>query len=266
MARRALAGVLGRGGFRVKMPPMPRFKDQAICIRHIDWSETSQVVVLLTQAHGKLRGLAKGSKRQSPSSVQRFSGGIELLTMGQVVAVTKSTAELATLTEWDLQNDYHYLRRDLKAQQLAMYAADLCNAILADEDAHPGAFDVMSAFLAELGSKGDHPGALLRFQWALLQDCGYRPELDRDVRLGDALGQSKAYTFDPIAGGLTVENGVADWRVRKQTVSLLRMLSAGKSINEVDADSVGRANRLLCVYARAILDKELPTMRKVLEK
>lgn len=252
---------------------MPRFKDQAICIRHIDWSETSQVVVLLTQAHGKLRGLAKGSKRQSPSSVQRFSGGIELLTLGQVVAVTKPSAELATLTEWDLQNDYHHLRRDLRAQKLAMYAADLCNAMLADEDAHPGAFEALSGFLAALGDEGDqpgghpgaHPGALLRFQWALLTDCGYRPELDEDVRKGGALGSVKAYTFDPVAGGLTVENGIADWRVRRQTVALLRKLSNGETIDGEDADSVVRANKLLCVYARAILDKELPTMKGILE-
>lgn len=244
---------------------MPRIKDQAVCIRHIDWSETSQVVVLLTQEHGKLRGLAKGSKRLSPSSVERFSGGIELLTMGQVVAVTKSTAELATLTEWDLQNDYHHLRTNFRGQRLAMYAADLSNAMLADEDAHPGAFAAVSDFLAALSDEQNHPGALLRFQWALLQDCGYRPELERDVRLGDALGQSKAYTFDPVAGGLTVENGVADWRVRKQTVTLLRQLANGEALDGADADSVDRANRLLCVYARAILDKELPTMRNVLE-
>ena len=100
----------------------------------------------------------------------------------------------------------------------------------------------------------------------MLDDCGYRPELERDVRLGDALGQAKAYTFDPVAGGLTVENGIADWRVRKQTVSLLRKLSNGEVIDEVDADSIERANRLLCVYARAILDKELPTMKVVLGK
>ncbi len=243
---------------------MPRFKDQAICIRHIDWSETSQVVVLLTAEHGKLRGLAKGSKRLSPSSVQRFSGGIELLTLGQVVAVTKRTAELATLTEWDLQDDFHFLRRDLRGQQLAMYAADLSNAMLADEDAHPGAFVAVSEFLHALSDEDGRAAALLRFQWALLLDAGFRPELETDVRGGGELGKVRAYTFDPIAGGLTVEKGVADWRVRRQTVKLLRRLSAGEAIDEADADSVGRANRLLCVYARAILDKELPTMRIVL--
>lgn len=243
---------------------MPRYKDQAICIRHIDWSESSQVVVLLTQEHGKLRGLAKGSKRQSPSSVQRFSGGIELLTLGQVVAVTKRTAELATLTEWDLQDDFYYLRNDLRAQRLAMYAADLCHAMLADEDAHPGAFEALSVFLSALGETDGRNAALLRFQWALLTDCGYRPELETDVRTGEQLAKVKAYTFDPVAGGVTVENGIDDWRVRRQTVELLRKLSADNVLDEVDGDSVGRANRLLCVYARAILDKELPTMRIVL--
>jgi len=243
---------------------MPRFKDQAICIRHIDWSETSQVVVLLTQAHGKLRGIAKGSKRTSPSSVQRFSGGIELLTMGQVVAVTKRTAELATLTEWDLQENYPHLRRDLQAQRLAMYAADLSDAMLADDDAHPGAFEALKAFLEALPEADGRQAALLNYQWRLLEDCGYRPELDRDIRRDGPMGKVKAYTFDPIAGGLTVENGIADWRVRGQTVALLRKVAAGELIDGCDGDSVGRANRLLCVYVRSILDKQLPTMGVVL--
>ncbi len=243
---------------------MPRIKDQAICIRHIDWSESSQVVVLLTRDHGKLRGLAKGSKRQSPSSVQRFSGGIELLTQGQVVAVTKRTAELATVTEWDLQEDYHFLRRDLNAQKLAMYAADLTNAMLADEDSHPGAFTAIAYYLAALPDVDARPASLLKFQWALLEDCGYRPELNRDVRKGEPLGKARAYTFDPVAGGLTVENGIDDWRVRAKTVTLLQKLLAGEPIDDTEVDSLNRANKLLCVYARSILDKELPTMRVVL--
>jgi len=245
---------------------MPRYKDQAICIRHIDWSETSQVVVLLTQEHGKLRGLAKGSKRQSPSSVQRFSGGIELLTQGQVVAVTKRTAELATITEWDLQNDYHYLRKDFLGQRQAMYAADLCNAMLADEDAHPGAFVALADYLHRISEPAQQATALLRFQWALLEDCGYRPELETDVRQGGALGKAKAYTFDPTAGGLTTGNGIDDWRVRASTVALLRKLLVAEAIEEESDDSIERANRLLCVYARAILDKELPTMGVVLRE
>ena len=77
---------------------MPRFKDQAICIRHIDWSETSQIVALLTEQLGIIRAVAKGSRRTSPGSVQRYSGGVELLTLGQAVGMIKSSVDLASLT------------------------------------------------------------------------------------------------------------------------------------------------------------------------
>jgi DNA repair protein RecO (recombination protein O) len=119
---------------------MPRLKDQAICIRLFDWSETSQIVALLTEHHGKVRGLAKGSKRTSPGAVARFSGGIEMLTQGQIVWISKPSVELATLTEWDLQNPYRHLRQDLTAQRLSLYAADLTGALLAEHDPHPNVF------------------------------------------------------------------------------------------------------------------------------
>lgn len=272
---------------------MPRFKDQAICIRDLDWSETSQLVVMLTRGHGKVRGLAKGSRRQSPSAIARFSGGINLLNRGEVVATTRRNTQLAAVTEWDLQDDHFHLRRDLAALRLASYGADLCNAMLADEDAHPGTFEALRAFLQALvrgGSEvpppggaadasGAHGEALLRFQWAVLSDCGFQPELSRDVEADgplDALGKAGAYTFDPKLGGFTTRDGVGDspWRVRASTLGLLRLLASGEMAGDLPGAGalpgplpgagVLRANRLLCSYARALLDQELATMRVVL--
>lgn len=242
---------------------MARFKDQAICIRHGDWSETSQLVVLMTERHGKVRGLAKGSKRTSPSAVQRYSGGIELLTRGEIVGVLRSNTELATLIEWDLQDDYRHLRTDFAAQQQAFYAADVVNALLADQDAHPRTYHALLAYLDALRQPSDREAALLRFQWTLLDDAGYRPELFDDVHGGGRLPEIEAYTFDPIGGGLTQRDGRKDWRVRRQTVELLRHVAHGEAPAAAD-DALRRANRLLCVYLRSILDHELPTMRVVL--
>ena len=244
---------------------MARFKDQAICIREIDWSETSQIVVLVTEHRGKIRGLAKGSKRLSPSSIQRFSGGIDLLTRGQVVGVIKPSSELATLTEWDLQNDYHHLRTNLESQRLAMFGADLVDALIAERDPHTNSFNAISQFLQKLIDPDHNDMILLQFQWEILADAGFKPELDNDIHSTTPLKQVETYTFDPKAGGFTDRKGISDLRVRKQTIELLRTVDTGQVPNTNDHQSILRANRLLCVYARSILDKQLPTMNFILD-
>lgn len=228
-------------------------------LRQTDWSETSQLVVLLTQNHGKRRGLAKGSQRLSPSAVQRFSGGFELLTLGQVIASARPGAGLATITEWDLQDDHWFLRRDLRAMQVGMYAAEVCDALLAEDDPHPGTYEAMRLLLASLRNHAETDTALLRFHWSVLTDTGYRPELEQDVISGLKLVDQDTYTFDPHHGGLTAQGNGPSWRVRRSTVQALRSISQANAA--LDAEHATRANRLMAAYLRHLLGRELLTSR-----
>ncbi|MEM6333527.1 MAG: DNA repair protein RecO [Planctomycetota bacterium] len=250
---------------------MPRFEDEAVVLRAVEWSESSQIVTLLTRTHGKVRGLAKGSKRQSPSSVQRFTGGFELLTVGQVTATTRPSTELATVTEWDLLDAHPHLRRSLARQRVGFVAASYVDALTADEDPHEALYDAVRAVLGGGGDDDSDAVAgsagLLAFQWALLSEVGYRPELAADVRTGAELALTEAgrYTFDPQAGGFTAERGDDRWRVRGETLALLRGVAGGESIDAGAAGvTVGRANRLLTSYVRELIGRELPTMGLVL--
>lgn len=265
---------------------MPRFKEQAIVLRQTDWSETSQIVTLLTPGQGKLRGLAKGCKRTSPSSVARFSGGFEALTLGQALGSLRANVGLTTITEWDLQEPFPHLRNNYDAMQLAYYAADLINALLQDGDPHPGVFDALRRLLTELAQPPMRQAALLRFQWRLLIDCGYKPVLEADARTGAILPETGTVIFDPRAGGLRIDDstspatpvapasgdpGPGPWRVRMETVALLCAVAretedpASKSWSTTTESAiVQRANRLLCAYLRAALDRELPTMSNIL--
>ena len=86
---------------------MSTLRDEAICVRHWDFSETSQTVSLFLRDHGMLRGLAKGARRERGA----FSGGFDLFTKGEIVAIVKPGRELATLTEWTLLETYPVFRR-----------------------------------------------------------------------------------------------------------------------------------------------------------
>ncbi|MHB1155753.1 MAG: DNA repair protein RecO [Phycisphaerales bacterium] len=244
---------------------MPTIKDNAICLRLYDWSETSQVAVLLTEQHGKVRVTAKGSKRSTPSTMLKFSGGLELLTRGEAVMILKHGAELGNLTEWDVQDGYWGLRKDLRGLELAMYGVDLTHHLLDDQDPHPVSFAALEQLLRTLASGGEAGGAeraLLRFQWVMIEDAGYRPTLE-----GRA-AEDGTLRFSAREGGVVAEaaNGASDaWKVRRETVEVLRGISGEGGIAKPQAaEAVVRANRLLCAYVRTILDKQLPTMVAVL--
>ncbi|HPU26100.1 MAG TPA: recombination protein O N-terminal domain-containing protein, partial [Phycisphaerae bacterium] len=78
---------------------MPPVKDQAIVLRHLDYSETSQVLACLTREHGSRRFIAKGIKRATKNKAATI---IDLLEQGEVVFLVRpqSESELSILTEW----------------------------------------------------------------------------------------------------------------------------------------------------------------------
>ncbi|MCA9299799.1 MAG: DNA repair protein RecO [Phycisphaerales bacterium] len=242
---------------------MPTIRDQGVCVRVWDFSETSQTVSVFTREHGVIRAIAKGAKRDQA----RFSGGLELLTRAEFGAIVKSTASLATMTYWDLQDGYFAIRRSLDAFYAALYGAELVVQMIHDHDPHRDLFD---ALLVMLGTCGTSPrGALLRFQWATLVEAGYRPDLTRDVVTGGDLEEAPTYAFLPHRGGLTREGTFSDgspvWRVRAETVDRLRGVAEPDTAGKIDAASdditIERANRLLASYVREIIGHEPSAMR-----
>ncbi len=232
---------------------MPTIRDHALCIRHWDFSETSQTVSLYTRDHGLLRGLAKGSRRDKGP----FSGGLELLTRGEVIAITKPGRELATLTEWSLLELFPILSRNLAAHRTGLYFADLLFHFSEAEDPHPLLYDALLDALRSLDDDADARNrALLRFQWTLLVESGYTPLLESPETAPDGV-----LVFNPEAGGILPGNGHDGWRVRPETVDLIRRAAAAPDFAAPpDPATLDRANRLLAAYCRYLLDRELPTM------
>jgi DNA repair protein RecO len=254
-------------------PGVPTVTDNAIVIRRWDFSETSQTVSLLTREHGIIRGLAKGAKREKSD----FSGGLDLLTEGEIVAIVKPGRDLATLTAWHLQATHRVLREHLPANRAAMYMADLVHHMLIDHDPHALVFDALSAALAAIDQQpADADVALLRLQWAVLVETGYQPGLVAAAARGGSTAPEEETTllFSARGGGViagdeagaaTIADGpppdARGWRVRRETIDLLRDLAAGIDISTQPAERVRRANRLLAAYCREIIGSEPAAMR-----
>jgi DNA repair protein RecO (recombination protein O) len=238
---------------------MPTVTDNAICIRRWDYAETSQTVSLFLRSHGIVRGLVKGAKRARGG----FEGGIDLLTHGQVVAIIKPARDLATVTQWRMISTFRALREQLGANRAGLYMADLVHHMLTEHDPHPRLFDALRSALSGLGDPERVDETLLRFEWTILLETGFRPQLERDAETGGELTPTKATLgFSPTAGGIVADTGGPDrWRVRRETIDLLRAVAADEPTDEADATGHGRAARLLAVYIRELLGTEPKSMR-----
>jgi len=156
-------------------------KDTAICIRAIDYSETSQIVTFFTRETGKIGAIAKGSKRPKSS----FDGPIEVFSYGKIVVSVPAGEKLATLTEFEQQSNFGALAGNLFVLHCASLAAELVNLLTNDYDPHPGLFDNLLQFLQNAKETGHKRRAVLSllilFQLALLKEIGLQPILNACV-------------------------------------------------------------------------------------
>ncbi|MGD1915043.1 MAG: DNA repair protein RecO [Phycisphaerales bacterium] len=239
---------------------MPPLHDDAICLRHSEWSETSQLATLLCREHGLIRGLARGSRRERSA----FSGGFELLARGGVVFFEKPTRELANITAWDLTHTHGHLRGDLPSIWRAMFAVDLVQRALPLREPHPRSFDRLAVLLAGEAIAMD---GLAEYQWELLDEAGHRPDLG-DESVG---GDPDVVYFVPSAGRVEParpRGSDTAWPMRRVTLESLRSITRDASGSQrpqtaEQTDTWTRAAAFLCSYWMWVLGRSIPTARAV---
>ena len=183
-------------------------KDEAICIRALDYSETSQIVTFFTRATGKISAIAKGSKR--PRSA--FDGTIEVFSYGKIVVSIPNREKLATLTEFESAyggSNFSRLADNLFALNCSFFAAELINLLTNEYDPHPKLFDSFLQFLKDTRATSHERRAtlslLILFQLALLKEIGLQPILNACVNCKTTFERratSDEFYFSSSANGL----------------------------------------------------------------
>ena len=252
-------------------------KDVGICLARSDYSETSQIATIFTRNHGKVRGIAKGSRR--PKS--KFGSGIELLSRGQLVFSRPRTGTgLITLTEWTCQQAYQQLRRSLRPLYRAYYLAELVDLFTEQLDSHQRLYDLFAQALDAL-SADESWDDFLTFQVNLLQEVGLSPELFCCVRCGDPgkepLARHSGYlsfTEGGILCAACAQAAAEKSRIKPLGLQLLRRISVSPAAAQppgskdtqpsataghLDDRTAGQAQQVLSYWIRAALNREPKT-------
>jgi len=250
-------------------------KDTAICIRAVDYSETSQIVTFFTRATGKISAIAKGSKR--PKSA--FDGPIEIFSHGKIVFSNSTREKLATLTEFQ-QQGLTQLSKNLFAFNCSLFAAELLNKLTHDYDPHPELFDSFLQFLQDVnedrGSSIEHQQILslfILFQLTLLREIGLMPVLNACVNCNtqyairnhapsEVEGTQYEVYFSSSANGLVCRDCEASFpdkiRLTKNAADCLTNL---KQITQSDEKTLSEIEKVLIYHFTELLGHR-PKMAK----
>ena len=171
------------------------YQTEAIIIKKTKLGEADRILTLYTPHLGKIQAVAKGVRR--PRS--KMAGHLELLTHSQVSLARGRN--LDTITGSQTINSFLPLKSDLWLTSCALYVTELINQFTADHVENYPLFQLLLETMHRLCQAGNIDLVLHYFELHLLNEVGYRPQLQQCVSCHAPL-KPVTNAFSPMAGGV----------------------------------------------------------------
>lgn len=167
----------------------------AILLRRIKLTESSLIVTWFTEAHGKLKTVAKGARRpKSP-----FAGRLDLFFAAEINYSRSRKGELHSLREVVVRDSREGLRTQYERTRMAAYFVELVEMTTEFEQPVPEIYDLLRRALDHLDKNEPTRRAMFHFEREMSRLLGvtgeHNPEADPAqaiVRLSGQLPKDRA--------------------------------------------------------------------------
>lgn len=244
-------------------------KDFAICIRTVDYSETSQIVTFFTRKHGKIGAIAKGSKRQKSP----FGGPIENFAYGQILFTDTDRDKLATLTEFETSSttmNSAGLYKSIFILNCCFFASELLTKLIDDYDPHEELFNSFLQFIQNAQEQNENQilSLLIIFQLTLLSEVGLQPVLNYCTNCRMPYSQSDThneYYFSSSANGLICKDcEISFYDKIKLSQSAANCLANLTLCTQANAKTLREIEKIMIIHFTNILGHPLKMAKHIL--
>ncbi|MFQ6121777.1 MAG: DNA repair protein RecO [Dehalococcoidales bacterium] len=177
------------------MPKTRTYQTEAIIIKKTKLGEADSILTLYTPHLGKIQGFAKSLRK--PKS--KLAGHLELLTHSLVSLVRGRN--LDTIIGSQTINSFLPLKSDLWLTSCALYTTELVNQFTAEHVENYPLFQLLVQTMEQLCQVDDKELTLRYFELHLLNEVGYRPQLQQCVSCHLRL-KPNINSFCPGTGGM----------------------------------------------------------------
>lgn len=177
------------------MAKPPRvYKTPAIVLRQRRLGDADKIITLYSANFGKLDAVAKGVRRIT----SRLAGHVEPLNHGSYLLAHGRNLDIVTQAQ--TIETFQPLRDNLDRLSRAFYAAELLDKATEERAENFALYRLLLDTLRRLTQGGDLDLALRFYEMALLDQLGYRPQLDHCVVCRGPLG-AEGNKWAPGLGG-----------------------------------------------------------------
>ena len=234
------------------------YKTEAIILRQRRLGEADRMLTVYTLAYGKMDVKAKGVRK----TTSRMAGHLQPLTRCMLQLAQGHTSDVVAGCQ--TLESYQALRDDLDRLSRALYAAELTDRMVPENVQGVATYRLLADTFARLGEADASDLALRFFEMRLLDQSGFRPQLDECVACGGALKPEQNY-FVPQAGGAVCSAcvpGLPGSRVLSVNgLKILRLLQRGayKDIArlKLPEDLAQEVERHLRSYVVHVLERDI---------
>lgn len=180
-------------------------EDEAIVLQRFDWSESSQVLHVLTANRGRAALLARGIKKPNAS----LKGPADSFHRARVRYRERAGAEMGLLTHYEPITGHPGLRENLPRLFAAFYLAELVLRTHRDADPAPLAYRLLARALFAMEDQ-EEPGitsTVIAAELGILDAAGFGPILGDAAEGARESGGAAGEWFFHAAGGGFVRRG-----------------------------------------------------------
>ena len=241
------------------MPQQPRvYKTPAVVLRQRRLGDVDKILTLYSANLGKVEAVAKGVRKAK----SRLAGHVEPLT--QATFMLARGKSLDVVTQVETIESFQAIRNDLERLACALYACELLDRFTEPHAENFGLYRLLLDTLRRIEQREDAGTPLRYYEMALLDEMGYRPELEECVACRSKLEPVTNY-WTAAAGGVVCpacrrdESAVRP--VSPNAIKLLRLLLHGRWPDVarvvIDPDLGVEMERALGEYVRWVLERDV---------
>ena len=208
----------------------------------VPWRESSLRLEVFSRRYGRVALLARSARKR-----QSELRGI-LVPFVPIDASWYGNTELKTLHRAEWLGGWPQPQG--RALFSGLYLNELVWKLTAREDPHPKLYDALAEAHREICTRNNHVAALRRFEWRLLSELGYAPDLLHDAD-GAAVEAEKQYLLQAEQAPLLLASAPNNANGVTANGSTLLQLHAGRFDN---GESLQQALQI----TRMLLDFRLP--------